>query len=83
MQADYVTRALHPTETERQRDQMNDTLRFALNELRALDAGEDIVGDQATCAKHLRALADWIEAGHTPPDAVSIIVEASRQPIQR
>ncbi len=82
-QADFVTRALHPSETEAQRDAMNDTLRFALNELRALDANEDIPGDQARCAKRLRALADWIETGHTPPDAVSIVVEASRIPIQR
>ncbi len=85
-QADYVTRALHPSETEEQREAMNDTLRFALNELRALDqeaTGESIYGDQATCAKRLRALADWIEAGHTPPDANEIIAEASRITIQR
>jgi len=61
----------------------NDTLRFALNELKALDAGEDIPGDRSACARKLRALADHLEAGGTPPDACAIINEATRLVIQR
>ncbi len=58
-------------------------LRHALNELRALDACEDIPSDRKTCATRLRALAEYIENKGIPPSAVSIIHEASSIPIQR
>lgn len=62
--------------------EINDCLRFALNELRALDAGEGNFHDQMRCAERLGVLSEWIAAGRIPPDANAIINEASRIPIQ-
>lgn len=63
--------------------EMNDLLRFALNELKAIDGGEEIPSDRTACAKKLRKLADRIEMGDICPDANAIISEMSRLPIQR
>ena len=60
----------------------NNSLRFALNELKALDAGEQAHTDRKTCAFRLRALADHLENNGTPPDACAIIHEAFNLPIQ-
>ncbi len=69
--------------TEAMREDVNRLLRYTLNELRALDAGEELPSDRKTVARRLRELASWIENGGIAPDACSIIVEESQQPIQR
>ncbi len=64
-------------------EDVNNTLRWTLNELRALDAGEELPSDRKTVARRLRELATWIEGGGIAPDAVRLIIEASHQTIQR
>ncbi len=63
-------------------EQANDALRFALNELKALDADEQLHTDRKTCAYRLRLLADHLENKGTPPDAMAIIWEATNIPVQ-
>ncbi len=76
-----------PTDSLLNLDAVNNCLRYALNELRALDNPEerkrDEAGDREACAYHLRDLAKHIEKGGMPPDAESIIREATTIPIQR
>ncbi len=75
-----------PTDSLLNLDAVNNCLRYALNELRALDnpeeKGEEPI-DREACAYHLRDLAKHIEKGGMPPDAESIIREAPTIPIQR
>lgn len=61
---------------------VDNCFRYALNELRAIAAGEDIQGDRRIVAIRLRALALHIENGGQAPCVLSVINEACRLPIQ-
>ncbi len=63
-------------------DFINQTLRYALNELRAIDGGEELPDDIENLAIRLRTLAAWIQDGRVCPDANNIIRQASNEPIQ-
>lgn len=63
-------------------EEANDQLRYLLNELRAIDGGEEHPTDQQWVVKRLRKLADHIESGGVCPDANAIVSEAAHRPIQ-
>jgi|HubBroStandDraft_2_1064218.scaffolds.fasta_scaffold173574_1 hypothetical protein len=62
--------------------QVNNHLRFALNELKALDSGEVIPGDVDWVVARLRMIADHLETGGAFPDAHAVIAEAAHLPVQ-
>lgn len=74
------------------RDEATNHLRFALNELRAMDntvrlgdaaAEPEIPSDRKRAAERLQALADYLLSGGTAPDARFAISEANIIPVQR
>lgn len=73
------------------RDDATDQLRFALNELRAMDtavnntamANQEIPTDRQSAVDRLRALAHYLENGGAAPDAHFAISENNSIPVQR
>ncbi len=61
--------------------QANNELRFALNELKAIQRS-DSLSDRESIVRRLTWLAKYIEDGGPPPDAHAIIIEAEQLPVQ-
>lgn len=71
-----------PTTDLTSSEDVNACLRYALNELRAIDANEEKPRDRQTLPARLRALARHIELGGEAPDTMALLHEAIRIPIQ-
>ncbi len=73
------------------RDDATDQLRFALNELRAMDTAvngcamvnQEQPSDRASVINRLQALAAYLESGGVAPDAHFAISENNSIPVQR
>ncbi len=63
-------------------DGANAEFRFLLNEMRAIDGGEEIPDDLPQVIRRLNRLANHLAAGGLMPDANAIINEACRMPVQ-
>lgn len=80
---DITVEAVKATVAQRDSEEqrgMDQKLRFALNEFRALADGDEGVRD--LLVKRLRQLADALERGYVAPNADELIAEATRIPIQ-
>ena len=64
-------------------NQTKDTLRYALNELKAIGTSQQNSRDSANCAIRLRNLASHIESGGSVPDIEGgLLREAINLPVQ-